>query len=108
MHHLRLLRPPRIRRRPLVSEKAMMAGQYRVGQVVVHLGWGDLDLVSSLGWWAATVATYCPCRLLEYRKPKTTTQVHNHLTNPVRSLARERQAASDRTERRRPAAFGLD
>ena len=27
VHHLRLLRPPRIRRRPLVSERAMMAGQ---------------------------------------------------------------------------------
>ena len=50
VHHLRLLRPPRIRRRPLVSEKAMMAGQYRVGQVVVHLGWGDFNLVNSLGW----------------------------------------------------------
>ena len=23
---------------------------YRVGQVVVHLGWVDLDLVSSLSW----------------------------------------------------------
>ena len=45
---------------------------YRVGQVVVHLGWVDLDLGSSLGWWATTVATYCPCRLVEYVKPKST------------------------------------
>ena len=33
---------------------------YRVTMVVVHLGWVDQDLGSSLGWWAATAATYCP------------------------------------------------
>ena len=30
---------------------------YRVTMVVVHLGWVDSDLGSSLGWWAATAAT---------------------------------------------------
>ena len=28
-----------------------------------RLDWVDLDLGSSPGWWAATVATYCPSRL---------------------------------------------
>ena len=47
---------------------------YRVGQVVVfvYLGWVDLDLGSSLGWWAANVATYCPCKIAENCKSKST------------------------------------
>ena len=45
---------------------------YRVGQTIVHLGWVDLDLVSSLGWWAATVATYCPSMVMEQIKAKST------------------------------------
>ena len=45
---------------------------YRVGQVVMHLGWGDFNLGSSLGCWAATVITYCPFRLVDYLKPKPT------------------------------------
>ena len=32
----------------------------------------DLDLGSSLGWWAATVATYCPSRMVEHPKSKST------------------------------------
>ena len=32
---------------------------YRVTLVVKYLGWVDLDVGSSFGWWAATVATYC-------------------------------------------------
>ena len=35
---------------------------YRASQVLVDLGWIDLDLGSSPGWWAGTVATYCPSR----------------------------------------------
>ena len=35
---------------------------YRVGLMVWQLGWVDLDLGSSPGWWAAIVATYCPSR----------------------------------------------
>ena len=28
------------------------------------LGWYDLDLGSFPGWWAATVAAYCPSRMV--------------------------------------------
>ena len=38
---------------------------YRVILVVLELGLVDLDLRCSLGWWAATVATYCPSRMVE-------------------------------------------
>ena len=31
---------------------------YRASHVLVDLGWVDLDLGSSPGWWATTVATY--------------------------------------------------
>ena len=31
-----------------------------------RLGWVDLDLGSSPGWWAASVATYCPSRMVEH------------------------------------------
>ena len=41
---------------------------YRVSHVLVDLGWVDLDFGSSPGWWAATVATYCPSRLGELPK----------------------------------------
>ena len=30
------------------------------------LGYVDLDFVSSLGWWAATIATYCPISMMEH------------------------------------------
>ena len=36
------------------------------------VGWVDLDLGSSPGWWAATVATYCPSRTVEHSKSKST------------------------------------
>ena len=45
---------------------------YRVTHLVVNLGWIDLDLGSSPGWWAATVATYCPSRVVEHPKSKST------------------------------------
>ena len=45
-----------------------IAGLYRVRQVVVHLASVDKNLGSSPGWWAATVATYCPSRLGELPK----------------------------------------
>ena len=35
-------------------------------------GWVDLYLWSSPGWWAATVATYCPSRMMEHPKSKST------------------------------------
>ena len=31
-----------------------------------RLGWVDLNFGSSLGWWAASVATYCPSRVVEH------------------------------------------
>ena len=37
-----------------------------------RLGWVDLDLVSSPGWWAASVATYCPSRMVEHPKSNST------------------------------------
>ena len=46
--------------------KATYQYTYRAPQVVVHLGWVDSDLGSSPGWRAATVATYCPGRVLEH------------------------------------------
>ena len=46
--------------------------EYRVTLVVEYLGWVDLDLGSSIGWWAATVGTYCPSRMVEYPKSKST------------------------------------
>ena len=36
------------------------------------LGYEDENLESSLGWWAATVATYCPSRTAEHPKSKST------------------------------------
>ena len=45
---------------------------YRVGLVVWQLGLVDLDLGSSPGWWAATIATYCPSRMVENHKSKST------------------------------------
>ena len=38
----------------------------------LDMGWVDLDLGSSPGWWAATVAAYCPGRMVENPKSKST------------------------------------
>ena len=40
--------------------------------MVSELGWVDWDLRCSPGWWAATVATYCPCRMVEHLNSKST------------------------------------
>ena len=45
---------------------------YMVTLVVVHLGWVDLDMGSSHGCLAAIVATYCPSRMVEHPKYKST------------------------------------
>ena len=45
---------------------------YRVAHLLANLGWVDLNLGSSPGWWAATVATYCPSRMVEHPKSKST------------------------------------
>ena len=56
----------------MLGEKYLNEHLYRVGLVVWQLGWADLDLGSSPGWWAATVATYCPSRMVEHSKSKST------------------------------------
>ena len=43
---------------------------YRVILVVSELGWVDSDLRYYPGWWAATVTTYCPGRMVEHVKSK--------------------------------------
>ena len=45
---------------------------YRVTKVVADLGLVDLDLGSSPGSWAATVATYCPSQMVQHPKYKST------------------------------------
>ena len=45
---------------------------YRASHVLEDLGWVDLDLGSSPGWWAATVATYCLSWMEEHPKSKST------------------------------------
>ena len=50
------------------------------------LGWVDFDLGSSPGWWATTVDTYCPSRMVEHPKSKSTNQVTNHYPHPVLDL----------------------
>ena len=49
-----------------------VAQLYRVTLVVEYLSWVDLDLGSSSGWLAANVATYCPSRMVEHPKSKST------------------------------------
>ena len=45
---------------------------YRVTQKVSDLGWVDLELGSSPGRWAGTMVTYCPSRMVEHLKSKST------------------------------------
>ena len=45
---------------------------HRASHVLVDLGWVDLDLGSSSSRSAATVATYCPSRVVEHPKSKST------------------------------------
>ena len=51
---------------------AFLKVQYRVTHLLANLGWVDFDLGCSLGWWAATVATYCPSKPGELPKSKST------------------------------------
>ena len=46
--------------------------QYRVAHLLAILGWVDLDSGSSPWLWAATVATYCPSRMVEDPKSMST------------------------------------
>ena len=45
---------------------------YRGTMVVVDLGWVDMDFRSSLGWRAVIVAIYCPSRMVEHPRSKST------------------------------------
>ena len=45
--------------------------QCRLAHLLANLGWVDFDLGSSPGWWAATVATYCPSKVVEHPKSKS-------------------------------------
>ena len=54
--------------------------------MVEYLGWVDFDLGSSPGWWAATVATYCPSRMVEHPKSKSTQPSNQPPSPPCTSL----------------------
>ena len=45
---------------------------YSEFHLLANLGWVDLDLGSSPGWWAGTVASYFPSRMVELPKSKST------------------------------------
>ena len=68
----------------------------------------DLDLGSSPGWWAATVATYCPSRMVEHPKSKSTqprystTRVTLYAHIVWRRRRRRRRQSSWRTQHSRP------
>ena len=38
----------------------------------IYMGWVNSELQSSPGWWVATVATFCPSRLVQHPKSKST------------------------------------
>ena len=46
----------------------------------LRLGWVDLDLGSSPGWWAASIATYCPSRMVEHPKSKLRSRCEKYTT----------------------------
>lgn len=45
---------------------------YRVSHLLANMGWVDTDLRSSLGWWAANAANYCPSRMVGHLKYEST------------------------------------
>ena len=60
-----------------------LINSYRVTLVFQYLGCVDLDLGSSPGWWAATVATYCPSKILELHKSKSRQPRYSTTSHPV-------------------------
>ena len=48
--------------KPRESQAEFWKGQLQSGAAYHSLGFEDENLGSSPGWWAATVATYCPSR----------------------------------------------
>ena len=55
-----------------IPSRTNLPPQIQGGAGGLSVGWVDLDLGSSPGWWAATVATYCPSRMVEHSKSKST------------------------------------
>ena len=47
-------------------------GNYRVTEKVSGPVWVDLKLGSSFRWWAGSIVTYCPSRMVEHLKSKST------------------------------------
>ena len=56
----------------LVNSWNLIRVLYRVTLVVQYLGWADLNLESSHGWWATTAAIYCPSWMVEHSISKST------------------------------------
>ena len=55
-----------------MHRRLVFESNYRVTKVVADLGLVGLDLGSSPGSWAATVATYCPNQMVQHPKSKST------------------------------------
>ena len=55
-----------------VHQKQQVIDRYATVQEGLGLGYVDLVFGSSLGWWAATTATYCPSRMMEHAIPIST------------------------------------
>ena len=55
-----------------MHRRLVFESNYRVTKVVADLGLVGLDLGSSPGSWAATVATYCPSQMVQHPKYKST------------------------------------
>ena len=56
----------------LLHARCNRSSLYRASHVLEYLGWVDIDLGSSPGWWATNVATYCPRRVVEHSKSNST------------------------------------
>ena len=68
------------------TDNGEMHGKYRASHVLVDLGWVDLDLGSSPGWRAATLATCCPSRMVEHPKSMSSKPSLREHGTPCRSL----------------------
>ena len=56
----------------MVGRNMFLLFLYRVIDTIRYMGWVDSELGSSPGWWAATVATYCPSKQVQHPKYKST------------------------------------
>ena len=111
---LLILRQPSIYlAKPQCQKKCPSNGQgevnlkYRVSHLVADLGWIDLDLGSSLGWWAATAATYCPGRVVEHHKCKSTQPRPDETPCTSESMGHTRPKHRERLPRRGAFPTGM-